>query len=183
MTTLASIVIALSLLATRTVRAGSDTSGLRAAGLVLLALSTTACSPVDAGVPLDLGALHAEITNYPVMCEVDLVAGDCPRGHGLPLNWTTYKVYVHEQMVIATPRAGGADKYTDCAVSDRQNWRCTADDYRRTFGFSNGRYWESSKDSGSPLDETWKRVIYVSVADYTAHAEAFEKANREANMR
>jgi hypothetical protein len=156
--------------------------GLRTTGVLLLMSVAGACSPIDAGVPLDLGVAMGEITAYPVMCEVELEGGDCPLGRGLPLNWTTYKVYVDQQMVVANTRGGFVRKFNNCAVADRVNWQCARPDDSGTFGFSEGRYWESSKKA-SLWDEQWKRVIYVSVVDYTAHSDAFVTAKRKAALR
>ena len=149
---------------------------LRIGSALAIVLAAAACSPMDVGVPVDVGVLKDEITSYPVMCQVELVNGWCPRGQGLPLNWTTYKVYPDQQMVVSTSRGGSVDRLTNCAVGDRRNWKCTFDDRSGSIGFSDGRYWETTSPS-SPLYEPWQRVIYVSPGDYVAHSRAFEASH------
>jgi hypothetical protein len=142
---------------------------------VISLVGLNGCSPVDVGIPIDFGVFKGEITKYSVMCEVELVAGDCPRGMGLPLNPTTYAIYLEQQMVTGTT-AGFVSKYTDCAIGDRKNWSCLWEPGGAKFGFTDGRFFDFSEPSDDFKE--WKRVIHVSRSEYPAHSRAFVGVKR-----
>jgi hypothetical protein len=141
--------------------------------VVIAVFSTVACSPMDAGVPVDFGVLQGEITNYPVKCEVDLVSYRCPMGQGLPLNPTTYKVYVKEQMVVGTT-AGFVSKFTRCAIASRSSWACEWETDEGKFGFREGQFFDTSESE--LMQEEWRRVFYVSPPEYLEYRNTFGKS-------
>src|SRR4051812_11281367 len=148
--------------------------------VVMLALFGSGCSggTSTTGVPVDLGVSQGEIIEYPVLCEVDLVNGDCPLGEGRPMYWTTFKVFVDKQMVAAETIGGLKSRYTKCAVVSRSSWECTDDDNTETLGFSDGQFWRRSHEEGIVTEES-RRMIYVDALKWVAHEQAFVGALKE----
>ena len=90
---------------------------------------------------IDFGFLSSEITEYPVQCK-EKPSGNYCKNPEYQLNKTVYKVIKDRQEVIAKSEGfPQLQKYTDCAVIDRKNWTCKADDGSWEFGFSDGEFY------------------------------------------
>lgn len=96
---------------------------------------------------LDLSFLKGEIVSYQLECDVKPEYNVCPPGKTLfALRAHHYKPNKDRQEVLSWIEGFPPDRLTDCAVVDRENWKCSFDDKSSTFGFENGSYFSYSAE-------------------------------------
>ncbi|MBI4185490.1 hypothetical protein HY524_00380 [Candidatus Berkelbacteria bacterium] len=130
----------------------------------------------------DYGWMQGQITAYPVYCNQALENDICS-GKGRALEHTqTFKVDRNRQLVVEWTNKywygwGKSDiqRFTECAIADRSDWTCKADDRSQEFGFEGGHFHATDLKSKSvdnpndPLDllqELKKQTFYVSRLSY-----------------
>jgi hypothetical protein len=107
---------------------------------------------------IDWSFLKGEIREYPI--------APCPEcsGRVMTLNERVYKPSSTRQDVVSwMPGLGIVDRYTNCAVVNRKNWQCTYNDGSRTFGFSEGKYWNDDSQSKKLGWQYISRFRYLKV--------------------
>ena len=99
-------------------------------------------------------SLGNEVTVYPLICSGLIQEGKC-KGYLITGNKSAYKIFPERQTVVHLyPNISPEPmKFTNCAVANSQNWKCTYDDGSGSFGFREGIYWQSSP---------YEKIIYVS---------------------
>lgn len=101
-----------------------------------------------------------EISAYPVQCKTKPEYGICKTEPEYTLNKSTYKVNKQRQEVVHWISDFPPDRYTDCAIRDKNNWECTYDDRSGSFGFSNGNFSSYSLKENST--DVFDKTYYVS---------------------
>jgi hypothetical protein len=105
----------------------------RLCSLITLALLLASCSPKD------------EVTVYPLICSNHkggsgyIKDGACD-GEWITGNSFVYKVIPERQEIVHIGTF--KNRYTDCVVTDVDNWKCTKNDGSGSFGFTDGQYWD-----------------------------------------
>ena len=101
-----------------------------------------------------------EVTVYPLICtEYDLYEGEIVRGKcfgkWIAGNRSVFRVFSERQIVVRRRPDISLDpiKYTNCVVASSKDWKCTHDDGSGSFGFREGKYWESSP---------YEKIIHVN---------------------
>lgn len=108
---------------------------------------------------VDWGFLKNEITLYTVSCPQDY--NGC-----YALSSTRYKINRKSQEVIYLIDGQPLFKYTDCAIQDRNNWKCTYDDDSGEFGFTKGEYFFYDWTESNLLHQVTEGNKYVSKIEY-----------------
>ena len=106
----------------------------------------------------DWDFLKGEITNYSI--------APCPecRTGMMTLNPTVYRPSSARQEVVSwMPGFQSVDRYTNCAVVDRENWQCTYDDNSGTIGFTGGKFWHDDEEMKKDGWEHVSRYRYLMI--------------------
>ena len=109
---------------------------------------------------IDWGSFSSEITSYGIICTDALINGRC-LSSAYSSGSNTYKVNADNNQVIDENYPGGPEKLKDCAVVNRENWKCHYSDGSGPIGFTNGIYF-SEWDRTNELDNSlFGKTIYV----------------------
>lgn len=113
-------------------------------------------------ISVDWGYYKKEITSYMAICDTPVVLGQCnSRAHTSNTYKTTYKIFADKQEVVYwNAEFKEIQKLTKCAIRDRKNWSCKYDDESAEFGFSDGKFWNETKETIAP--ELAEKEFYIS---------------------
>ena len=105
-----------------------------------------------------------EIKAYSAICKTKVESNRCDNPE-YPQSIRTYKVSYASQQVISES-GGFVDKYTDCTIKDKKNWKCSFDDKSGDFGFMAGTYFDIPN---------WDKVkLFKDLAEKTYHPSRLE---------
>lgn len=91
---------------------------------------------------IDFSFIKGEIIAYGMQCDVKVQNGLCPGKTSYALRATHFKPDYGRQEVLYWTDGFPPNLLTNCAVVDRENWKCEYDDKSDTFGFQNGVYFD-----------------------------------------
>jgi len=74
--------------------------------------------------------MSGEVTVYRMFCKTNRVKDECPLKEEQTSITETYKVFPDQQSVIYWINDSAPLKFTNCAVRDALNWRCTTAEKR-----------------------------------------------------
>jgi hypothetical protein len=69
--------------------------------------------------------MRGEVTVYNMFCKTQRIQGQCKADEEQTANPQSFKVYPDQQSVIYWIGDSAPTKYSNCAVRDTINWRCT----------------------------------------------------------
>ena len=100
----------------------------------------------------------AEITAYPMLCDVPVVGGTCSK-KAIPLNRETFRVFAASQQVVSWLPGVRETPTTleKCSVRDSRNWKCQLPRGQGEVGFSDGEFTETL----TPPRVAQERFFYV----------------------
>jgi hypothetical protein len=92
------------------------------------------------------------ITDYPIHCSGEVNDADVSHG-GCSSDWyrdppTTYTINKDQQYVVGQSPGWPPNRYKDCAIVDRTNWKCTRSTEAGPFefGYTDGKYFQHWTD-------------------------------------
>src|SRR5262249_36938143 len=128
------------------------------AALILLGIGAYVFFLTDCFVGAD------KIVDYPVYCEGEIRGDNCSSG------WTrgsktTFSINKEQQIVVGQVDGNSPERLTNCAIVDKENWRCHSKGVitETTLGYTDGKYWSPTVDStGFPMaisaDRHWSKA-------------------------
>lgn len=100
---------------------------------------------------IDFSFLKGEVIAYGLVCEVKPQYNYCPGKTNFAMPPEHFKPNKDRQEVLSWTKGSPPERFTNCAVLDRTNWKCE-DDNSATFGFQNGEYFVYGEDT---FEEYW----------------------------
>jgi hypothetical protein len=105
---------------------------------------------VNSRPPRFFEQMRGEVTVYNMFCKTQRIQGQCKADEEQTANPQSFKVYPDQQSVIYWIGDSAPTKYSNCAVPDTINWRCTQGRSGEADGVFDGRchLW---RDTGFPV--------------------------------
>ena len=109
-----------------------------------------------------------EIKAYSAICKTKVDLNICDHPSASRPSTTVYKVSYGSQQVISD-NGGLVNKYTDCTVKDRKNWKCKYEGNNGDFGFISGsffRFFRMDKVESGTTRGLVEKIYYPSRLEY-----------------